>query len=151
MVLSPGVLAGTNDPPRDPPPGAPVVRTEADPATLRLLAARAWHLSPLVKAYGEFIDMAGALAGAAPPTPLDAMAARILLIHVFRRIALRDPRLPTRLCPADWPGPSARTLCRMLYAEWTSASEAWLNQASDGSGPLPPGPDPLLRFSGGDR
>lgn len=34
----------------------------------------------------------------------DAFTARILLIHHYRRVVLRDPLLPSALLPADWPG-----------------------------------------------
>lgn len=78
--------------------------------------------------------------------PIDAMAARTLLIHDWRRIVLRDPGLPAALLPKDWPGDAARCLTRDLFRRLLPRSEAWL----DGAG-LPQPRDPELlsrRFRG---
>jgi phenylacetic acid degradation operon negative regulatory protein len=70
----------------------------------------------------------------------DAFTARILLIHHYRRIVLRDPLLPTELLPTDWPGRGARALCGEIYRSLLPASERWLDQhALDENGALPPG------------
>ena len=68
----------------------------------------------------------------------DAFTARILLIHHYRRVVLRDPLLPTELLPEDWPGRAARQLCGEIYRGLLPASEQWLDQnASNENGPLP--------------
>jgi phenylacetic acid degradation operon negative regulatory protein len=68
----------------------------------------------------------------------DAFTARILLIHHYRRVVLRDPLLPTALLPADWPGRAARKLCGEIYRGLLPASEQWLDaNASNENGPLP--------------
>lgn len=59
--------------------------------------------------------------------PGDAMAARTLLIHDWRRIVLRDPALPDALLPADWIGHKARNLTRQTYHGLLQGSENWLN------------------------
>ena len=78
----------------------------------------------------------------------DAMAARVLLIHDWRRILLRDAPLPRALRPAKWTGVRARDLVADLYLRLAPASEAWLascHAASDE--PLPePAADFALRF-----
>jgi phenylacetic acid degradation operon negative regulatory protein len=66
-------------------------------------------------------------------TPAQAMAARTLLIHDWRRIVLRDPDLPADLLPDDWPGNHALEMIRPLYAGLADASERWLDEAG-----LPP-------------
>ena len=64
--------------------------------------------------------------------------ARILLIHHYRRVVLRDPLLPAALLPADWPGRAARTLCGEIYRGLLPASEQWLDRhGTNESGPLP--------------
>ena len=40
---------------------------------------------------------------------------RLLLIHEFRRIVLKDPRLPAELLPDEWAGDAARRLARNIY------------------------------------
>ena len=48
-----------------------------------------------------------------PPIPQTGFILRTLLIHEYRRLHLRDPLLPKRLLPANWPGhQAARTVPR---------------------------------------
>jgi phenylacetic acid degradation operon negative regulatory protein len=61
-------------------------------------------------------------------SPADSFVVRTLLVHEYRRIVLRDPRLPTALLPADWAGGRAYALCQSLYAHVFAASEAHLQQ-----------------------
>lgn len=61
--------------------------------------------------------------------PLDAMAARTLLIHDWRRIVLRDPGLPQALLPEDWPGFRAREIAAAIYRALVVRSEGWLDEA----------------------
>ncbi len=149
-LLAPGVLAAP-DTALMPPPGILALLSQGTPETMRILAARAWPVTQVGMGYSGFVDLFSILDGlAAKLRPLEALAARILLIHEFRRVSLRDPRLPTGLLPADWPGTAARTLCIKLYSTLAPASESWLDTAENRSGPLPRGPDPTARFNGGD-
>ncbi len=86
--------------------------------------------------------------GASTPGP-DALVARVLLIHEFRRIVLRDPGLPPGLLPDDWPGTDARQLAARLYRKLVTESEGFLDSAAqDQNGALPPAGDELAeRFS----
>lgn len=70
---------------------------------------------------------------------LSAVVARTLLIHEYRRIALRDPHLPEALMPSDWVGYRAQTLCATIYRALLPASEAWLTENGRGgdAGRLP--------------
>ncbi len=145
-LLAPGVLIS----PSPPPAHIPSVRAHGCATTLRALAARAWPMGAVGQLYDAFLSTFTQLQGQRPPTPLDAIAARTLLIHAWRRIALRDPRLPAALAPADWPARAARTLCTDCYAALASQSETWLDGATAGSDPLPAGPDPASRFSAAD-
>jgi len=75
------------------------------------------------------LDAAGQ--GALPP--LDAAAARTLLIHRWRRLILRFPDLPAEILMRD-----PRAGVATAYAALSPAAEAWLD-APDGNGPpLPP-------------
>ena len=144
-LLAPGVLIG----PYPPPCGTPAIAGTAPAGTAQALAARAWPLPHAQAQYRTFLTAFAPLEGAVPPSPLDAMAGRVATIHAFRRAALRDPHLPAGLLPPDWPGHAARALCERLYAALAPLSERWLDGAGSGSGPLPRGPDPAERFSGG--
>ena len=150
-LLAPGVLAAP-DTALTPPPVIPALLGSGTPEAMRALAARAWPVARVGTGYGRFVDLFANLDGVARELPpLDGLAARVLLIHEYRRVVLRDPRLPTGLLPPDWPGATAHALCARLYAALAPASERWLDTAENQSGPLPRGPDPTARFSGGGR
>lgn len=92
-----------------------------------------WPSDTIAAGYDSFIasyrDLAAALASGGGLMPREAMAARTLLIHDWRRIVLRDPGLPAALLPADWPGQSARALMHRIYVALRPASESWLDRA----------------------
>lgn len=106
------------------------------------LAAAAWKLEPLAASYRAFIDrftpLDRALGGERTIDGADALVARVLLIHEFRRIVLRDPGLPAALLPTDWPGSTARALTARIYRRLIDASERFLDaHAQDLTGPIP--------------
>jgi phenylacetic acid degradation operon negative regulatory protein len=119
----------------------------------RALATAAWKLGSLAASYRTFIDrfapLDRALARVESIDGPDALVARVLLIHEFRRIVLRDPGLPAALLPADWPGSRARDLTARVYRRLVEPSERFLDiRAQDRRGPLPaPGPAFRRRFS----
>jgi phenylacetic acid degradation operon negative regulatory protein len=131
-----------------------VLRLEAggDAATLRALAARAWPLEETAQAYQRFIatftPVAEALDRHAQLGDLEALVARLLLIHEYRRVVLRDPILPAEVLPGDWPGATARALCAQLYRKLIAPSERWLDaHAIDETGAaLPANKDLGRRF-----
>jgi phenylacetic acid degradation operon negative regulatory protein len=143
---APGVLAS----PSPAPPDVLALLAEGDAPAMRAFATRVWPVERLAESYGRFVTRFAPLQrDAAGLAPLRALAARVLIIHEYRRIVLRDPVLPAGLLPEAWPGREARRLCVWLYRALLPASEAWLD--SDEAGPLPlPGPALASRFSGGD-
>lgn len=69
---------------------------------------------------------------------VDAIAARTLLIHDWRRVLLRDLPIPRALRPSGWPGGGARKLVARIYERLDDASEAWLDGCrAVGERPLP--------------
>ncbi len=127
------------------------LNAEADAEAIALADA-AWNLAPIADGYRAFIDRFTSLAKALDKgetlTEADALVARTLLIHEFRRIVLRDPGLPATLLPADWPGQVARALAAHIYRQIVGHAEAYLDtHARRQGGPLPPpGPDFADRF-----
>lgn len=95
---------------------AEVVSGEGD---LGAFAADHWNLAQHVDAYRGFIQRFGRLAdlfaGGARLGAAESLAARLVLVHQFRLVVLRDPRLPQAALPADWPGEEARRLFNDLY------------------------------------
>ncbi len=111
------------------------------------LVRRAWPLADLSEVYARFIARYAPVRAqlrddAAQPTDDDALQLRVLLIHDYRRLLLRDPELPAELLPADWLGQQARLLCKDIYRRVLAASERHLERhfrLADGSAPPPAG------------
>lgn len=120
--------------------------------TMARLAARAWRLDTIARHYDDFVVTFGALADDATALPpRDALLARLLLIHDYRRVVLRDPRLPSAFLPKPWIGAVARSLCAALYARLMNCAEDWLDcNAITETGTLPP-PDSTLRHRFADQ
>jgi len=91
-----------------------------------------WNLDVLGEHYHAFIQafrpLWQALCEQRSIAPEDAFLSRILLIHEYRRLLLRDPQLPDELLPADWEGRAARELCRDLYHLLYVRAEQWLDE-----------------------
>ncbi len=119
--------------------------------TAKRLAARVWPLAETAAAYGRFLEafrpLLGRIGSGVQLSDLDALVARILLIHEYRRVVLRDPLLPPALLPDGWAGVPARELCREAYQALLPGSECWLSQnGQTEDGPLPPSEGLQHRF-----
>jgi phenylacetic acid degradation operon negative regulatory protein len=90
-----------------------------------------------------------ALANAPTLDPLDAAAARMLLIHRWRRIVLRYPDLPADLMPKDTPLADPRSAVAQVYARLAPGAEAWLDEGLNGLAPMPPAPTQIGQRFGG--
>ena len=134
---------------------ASAVRLEvsAEDDSGRRLLSESWPLDRTAGAYLKFMktfeplrDWIGRRGGV---SDLEAFTARILLIHYYRRVVLRDPLLPAVLLPADWPGRAARELCGEIYRGLLPASEQWLDRNGlNENGHLPPAGAELARRFG---
>ncbi len=108
----------------------------ADHRSARFVA----EFSPLSEALARSAEAGAAI------EPEDAMLARTLLVHGFRRLVLEDPRLPPEAeGPPAGPRAEARRLVRRAYAALLAPSEAWLDQVRDLS---PPDDAFFQRFGG---
>jgi phenylacetic acid degradation operon negative regulatory protein len=147
-ALGPDVFLAPAPPPALPPgtlpPDAIHLRATTDVAGARRLAGQVWLPERLDAGYRRFLDvfgrLQGAIAGGAALADLEALVARLLLVHEYRRLVLRDPMLPDALLPADWPGHAARALCAALYPALLPGSERWLDAhalTEDGRLPAP--------------
>jgi phenylacetic acid degradation operon negative regulatory protein len=117
----------------------------------RLILA-SWPLEHTAASYHDFLKTFSPLESwigqAKDIAPADAMLARILLIHHYRRVLLRDPLLPADLLPGNWPANAARALCGRIYRGLLPPSERWLDEfGANAAGKLPkPGPELSRRF-----
>ena len=114
----------------------------------RRLLSESWPLDRTADAYLKFMKTFEPLRGWIDRrerlSDAEAFTARILLIHHYRRVVLRDPLLPKVLLPANWPGTAARELCREIYRGLLPASEQWLDKnGCNETGPLPAAGDEL--------
>ena len=119
----------------------------------RRLLSESWPLDRTAEAYLKFMKtfepLHASIAARGRLSDADAFTARILLIHYYRRVVLRDPLLPAVLLPADWPGRAARKLCGDIYRSLLPASEQWLDREGlDENGSLPAAGAELARRFG---
>lgn len=120
----------------------------------RDLLQSCWDLEAIRAAYRRFIErfrpLWQALEKAADPEPETCFVLRVLLIHEYRRIILRDPELPAELLAPDWEGGSARVLCRNLYRRVAAPAARYATAVLEtADGPLPePRPYYFQRFGG---
>ena len=116
-------------------------RHDQDQDRMRELARLAWDFGDLRKGYDRFLETFDALPGLlarGAPRPDAAFRLRTLIVHEFRRLALRDPRLPTDMYSPGWPGEDAYQLAGHLYRNLLPASEAHLDTkftVEDGKSP----------------
>lgn len=123
---------------------------------LRTQVRESWNIADLAVRYSEFIQLFRPLWQALKDQdnlqPQDCFLARILLIHEYRKLLLRDPQLPEQLLPEDWEGRAARQLCTNLYRLTWAKAEQWLGQAMEtADGPLPDAGESFYRRFGGLR
>ncbi|MGE3145764.1 MAG: PaaX family transcriptional regulator C-terminal domain-containing protein, partial [Pseudorhodoplanes sp.] len=135
-----------------------VLRSPAEPRAaadaLRDLLDRSWDMKRLAEDYKTFLDtfrpVWQRLGAAEKLDPQTCFAVRTLLMHAYRRVLLRDPKLPDELLPAHWPGTASRLLCRDLYRLIQRPAEQHLMtilQTADGAVP-PADPSYFTRFGG---
>ncbi len=128
--------------------------TELSGRPLHELVGACWNLEQLSRGYRHFLDrfrpVWRALAAAEALDPAECLLVRMLLIHEFRRVLLRDPQLPDELLPPDWTGAAARLLCRNLYRLTHGPAEQHLMDTMEtADGPLPEAaPYYYARFGG---
>ena len=133
-------------------PGATVADAPALTPGIAMIEqlAKARHVAEIEALRQAYLPVSAALGQAPAPSPENAMALRCLMIHEWRRLALRVLAIPADLVQANDPEPETRALVASIYARVLAPSEAWLDaNAATPTGPLPP-PDARLaqRFGG---
>ena len=110
------------------PPGA--IHAVAAPSdSVREAAAQAWALPALNKAYVKFLQDFNRLRSEAIESPAAAATARIVMVHQFRRLALRDPGLAPDFLPRQWHGAEARGLFDDISHRLAPFLRQWLDEA----------------------
>jgi phenylacetic acid degradation operon negative regulatory protein len=121
---------------------------------LRNLIWQGWGLQSLNDTYINFVDFYQSLTASAIAAqlkdPKTAFITRTLMIHEYRKLALRDPNLPDLILGSRWLGNEARALCASLYKQLTPAAHQWLISELEGrQGNLPQASEEFLSRFGG--
>ena len=133
------------------PSGVPVPEEAADAIRLevsaeddsgRRLLSESWPLDRTADAYLKFMKTFEPLRAwierGEELSEADAFTARILLIHHYRRVVLRDPLLPVALLPGDWPGRAARnSAARSIARCFRRRNNGLTAMERNENGPLP--------------
>jgi phenylacetic acid degradation operon negative regulatory protein len=144
-ALCPGVFVRPRLPAAEAPPGDMIrLAARGDDGAL---ARAVYPLEEFAARYARFADAAQPLAAiGAAAKGLEAVALRVGLVHAFRRIVLRDPRLPCTALPADWPAAQAYEAFAVAYRTLEAASDAWLSANARNSAGRLPAPNKGCRF-----
>ncbi|WP_246703638.1 MULTISPECIES: phenylacetic acid degradation operon negative regulatory protein PaaX [unclassified Rhizobium] len=131
--LGPRLAMGTH--PALPLPGRVVVfdaQLATENGALREFAEEAWNLQHFAEAYSEFTARFGAFSqrvgDCAALSSFDCLIARLLLVHQYRLIMLREPHLPKSALPGNWPGKEARRLFADLYLLLSKKADAYVGR-----------------------
>ena len=114
----------------------------AESASLRDMVAATWDLAGLQQQYRQKLALFEPLLSldlARLCSPELAFALRLLLMHGFKQVVLRDPGLPAELLPEDWAGWHARAVIRRLYWQLVPLSEPFIARIFDQSVQSPHG------------
>lgn len=101
-----------------------------------------WDLPSYAEQYEafekRFLPLAEHLAAERLMDGADALSLRFSLVHAYRAILLRDPRLPTSVLPENWAGTRARKLFANLYIRLSQVADPYVGRVfQDASGVLP--------------
>jgi len=115
---------------------------------LHELGAALWGLDALAQEYQGFLALASQIEQMGQLPPPDALQARVLVVHAFRQIILRDPRLPRAALPPDWVGQRARRRFAQLYLSLSDAADSHVAASFQGSDGLLAAlnPDGIARY-----
>lgn len=94
------------------------------------LARDIFGLPEIADEYARFRDCFAPLAEQLPKKLAGAPALlfRLALVHAYRNIRLRDPRLPPSVLPDGWPGHEARMLFSDLYCRLSTQADRYIGQ-----------------------
>lgn len=117
---------------------------------------QSWDLNKIRGLYEDFIEMFAPLANFLETKRLDDLnprecfKLRLLLIHFYRKIILKDPLLPEQLLSKDWPKPTAQSIATSIYRKIHYKAFLYVQQFGETpTGALPaPIPKYYNRFKG---
>ncbi|MGH3472149.1 MAG: PaaX family transcriptional regulator [Nocardioidaceae bacterium] len=98
------------------------------------LAAAAWDLEGLGRAYTRWLNDAHELVGTTSeePSDVDAFVIRSTLVHEWRKFLFTDPGLPRDLLPVSWPGDEAAQFFDTQTARLLAGAGRYVDQCLAG-------------------
>lgn len=115
---------------------------------LRDLAGATFQLDDLARDYADFVACFRPLQDELrdPLAQRTALLYRLALMHAYRDIRLRDPRLPRGVLADTWQGFEARKLFADLYKRLSGPADAFIGaHLLDRNGPLPATPEAVRK------
>jgi len=115
-----------------------------DDGKFRSVLASVFRLEDLASDYSAFLERFAEMRTRVTEdlAPKTALLFRLALVHAYREIRLRDPRLPPSALSDEWPGATARSLFADLYRKLSEPADAYIGQHLLAKhGPLPATPD----------
>lgn len=115
----------------------------ASDAVLKHLVMDKWNIKELERDYQQFISIYQPMSELINNTRLSdkqSFLLRILLIHEYRRILLKDHELPQDMLPNPWAGFAAHKLVSKMYGQLANASSRYVERKLENAdGKLPEG------------
>ena len=125
---------------------------------IKQLVQNRWNLDELENFYSDFLGyyqrksqpFIKRQAAGQKPSTMDCFLMRVLLVHEYRRILLRDPDFPGAMLPKGWVGQEAHKRVKQLYKRLAKPSMAFIQAELDNAqGHLPAAqPSFYQRFDG---
>ncbi len=120
------------------------------------MVSQAWDLQRIEQEYNDFIGLFEPIwqvlnsSDKNEISHANAFKMRLLVIHFYRRIIVRDPDLPAALLPQDWPRKKAEQMAINVYHKVHAKALTYLMENSEtANGKLPmPSPNYYIRFGG---
>ena len=120
---------------------------------LKELVSDKWQLANLEQQYSEVLNYYRGFfrrKKADSFSPREAFQIRVLLIHDYRRLLLRDPDFPDELLPTGWVGFEVQELVKRLYKQLTPRSEEYIiSELLNAQGAMPGASNRFYRRFGG--
>lgn len=91
--------------------------------------SKAWDLSKVADAYGEFSSRFGRVR---PKRPEAIFAAQTLMVHEWRKFPFLDPDLPETMLPPTWPRQRAHDIFQERHALWHDTAQDYFRSLEDG-------------------
>lgn len=114
---------------------------QASNAVLKHLVMDRWNIAELEQNYQSFINTYAPMQALLKTTKLNdkqSFLLRLLMIHEYRRILLKDHELPQDMLPKPWAGFAAHKLVSQMYGQLATPSSHYVKRVLDNTqGKLP--------------